>query len=50
MKNGQKRGQKNVFFQILEKIMMVMENLFLYDLRKYGKIYFFVYKILIEGF
>jgi len=30
--------------------MMDIENLFLYDLRKYKNTSFFIYKLLIEGF
>ena len=45
-----KKGVKNHVFSVFEKTMVVMENLFLYDLRKCWKISFFIYKILIEGF
>ena len=46
---AKKEGKKSCFFD-LKKTMMDIENLFLYDLRKYKNTSFFIYKLLIEGF
>ena len=46
---AKKGGKKSCFFD-LKKTMMDIENLFLYDLRKYKNTPFFIYKLLIEGF